>query len=126
MLPEDTAGTTQVKPEIDGLLMERALRRQMRQGRQGLFVTPHGFAGRRALHGLGPRLPAIPEGLVPPLAAHGMVGQALDLVGEAVTGERFQGLDDLRMQRPSALLQETAISHLVREGMLEGVCAYGS
>jgi hypothetical protein len=69
----------------------------MLQGRQCLFVTPRGFAGRRALHGLRPGQPAIPEGLVPHLAADGMVGQALDLVHQAVTGERFQGLDDLRM-----------------------------
>ena len=62
MLPEDHACTAQVTPQVDGLLMQRALLRQMLQGRQGLFVTPHGFAGRRALHGLCPGLLAIHEG----------------------------------------------------------------
>ena len=61
------------------------------------------------------------EGLVPHLPADGMVGQALDLVRQAVAGERFQGLDDLRMQRPPPLLEQTAVRHLVGQGVLEGV-----
>ena len=93
----------------------------MRQGRQGLFIIPHGCARRRALHGLRPGLLAIPEGLVPHLPAEGMVGQVVDLVRQAVAAERFQGLDNVCMQRPPSLLQETAVGHLVGERVLEGV-----
>ena len=50
-----------------------------------------------------------------------MVGQALDLVHQALAGKRFQGLDDLRMQRPPPLLEQTAVCHLVGQGVLEGV-----
>ncbi len=68
MLPEAHAGTAQVTPQINGLLTQRALLRQMLKDCQGLFVTPHGFATRRALHGLRPRLLTIRQGLVPHLA----------------------------------------------------------
>ncbi len=74
MLPEDNACTVQVTPQIDSLLMQRALLRQMLQGSEGLFVTPDGFARRRALHSLCPGLPTVEEGLVPHLPADGMVG----------------------------------------------------
>src|SRR5262245_22053085 len=121
MLPEDRARTTQVNPQIDGLLMQRAVLRQMRKSRQGLFVTPHGFTRRRALHGLRAGLPAVHQRLVPHLSADGMVGQALDVVGQAVASEPFQSLDNVRMQRPPPLLEETAVRYLVRQGVLEGV-----
>jgi hypothetical protein len=121
MLPEDHAGTAQVAPQVDGLLMRLAVLRQILQRRHGLFVTPHGFAGRRALHSLRPGLPTVEEGFVPHLPAHGMLGQALDLIRQAVASERLQGLDDLRMQRPPPLLEQAAVGHLVRQRVLEGV-----
>src|SRR5262249_51976783 len=40
-------------------------------------------------------------------------------------GERFQGLDDAGVQHPSPLLEETVISHLVRQGVREGEVALG-
>ena len=51
--------------------------------------------------------------------------QAFDLLGHPVPGKRFQGLDDAGMQHPPPLLQETAVGHLVRQGVLEGVLALG-
>jgi hypothetical protein len=120
-LPEAKACTVQGKPQIDGLLTQRALFRQMLKGRQSLFVTAHGCARRRALHGLCPSLPAVHQGLVPQLSTDGMVGEAFDLIHQAVTSERFQGLDDARMQRPPPLLEQTAVRHLVGQGVLEGV-----
>ena len=53
-----------------------------------------------------------------------MVGQAFDLLGPR-SGERLEGLDDAGMQRPPPLQEETAIGHLVGEGMLEGVGRLG-
>src|SRR5215813_13913534 len=109
MLPEEHAGTAQVTPQIDGLLPPRAVLRQVLEGREGLFIIPQSFARRRALHGLRPGLPTVHEGLGPHLAAYGMVRQALNLLRHAPAAERFQGLDDLPMQRPPPLLEQTAV-----------------
>ena len=75
--------------------------------------------------GPGPGLLAVGHGLVPHLAPQGMVRQAFDLLGHPVPGERLQGLDDAGMQHPPPLLQEAAVGHLVRQGVLEGVFVLG-
>src|SRR5215475_3610231 len=52
-----------------------------------------------------------------------MVCQPLDPYGQMVVIERFDDLHDLSVQRTPQLWQEALISHLMREGMLEGVGA---
>ena len=99
--------------------------RQMREGTERLLEVPHGLAVGRPRHGLLPRLPAVRQGLVPHLAPQGMVGQAFDLLGQPVAGERLEGLDDAGVQRPPPLLEQAAVGHLVGEGVLEGVLALG-
>ena len=37
----------------------------------------------------------------------------------------FEGLDHARVQPPPPLQQETAVGHLVRQGVLEGIFALG-
>jgi hypothetical protein len=54
-----------------------------------------------------------------------MVRQAFDLFGQAIPGERLEGLDDAGMQHAPSLLQEAAIGHLVSQGVLEGEFALG-
>jgi hypothetical protein len=54
-----------------------------------------------------------------------MVGQAVDLLGQTVSGKRLEGLDDAGMQRPPPLLQETLVSHLMGERMLKGIFDLG-
>ena len=66
----------------------------MREGAERLLEVPHGFAVGRSPHGLPPRLPAVCQGFVPYLPSQGMMGQALDLLGYPVPGERLKGLDD--------------------------------
>ena len=51
--------------------------------------------------------------------------QAFHLLGQPLRGERLQGLDNTGVQHPPPLLEETAIGHLVRQGVLEGVLALG-
>ena len=63
--------------------------------------------------------------MVPQFAPHGVVRQPFDLVGEAVGIERFDGLHNARVQGSASLLQETAVRHLVRQGVLEGVGQFG-
>ncbi len=40
------------------------------------------------------------------------MGQAFDLLGHPVSGERLQGLDDAGMERSPPLLYERFIGHL--------------
>jgi hypothetical protein len=97
----------------------------MREGTQRLLEVSHGLAVGRPRHGLLPRLPAIRQGLVPHLAPQGMVGQAVQLLGHPLPGERFKGLDNAGMQRPPPLQQEAAVRDLMGEGVLEGVLVLG-
>ncbi len=53
------------------------------------------------------------------------MGQAFDLLGQAVPGERLEGLDNAGMERPPPLLEEAPIGDLVGEGVLEGVFVLG-
>ena len=48
-----------------------------------------------------------------------MVRQAFDVFGQAVPGERLEGLDKARVQPPPPLQQEAVVGHLVRQGMLK-------
>ena len=47
------------------------------------------------------------------------------LLGQLVPSERFQRLDNAGVQHPPPLLEQAAIGHLVREGVLEGVLPLG-
>ena len=70
-----------------------------------------------------PSLPAVRQGLVPHLTPQGMVRQPFDLLGHAVRRQRLESLDNTRMQHPPPLLEEAAVGHLVRQGVLEGIDA---
>jgi hypothetical protein len=48
-----------------------------------------------------------------------VVRQPLDLIGEAVGRELFDGLDNARVQRPTALLQEAPVGYLVGQGVVD-------
>src|SRR5262245_62995131 len=50
-----------------------------------------------------------------------MVRQPVDLLGAAVRHEMFEGAHNVGVQHAPALLQETAVGHLVRQGMGESV-----
>ena len=54
-----------------------------------------------------------------------MVRQAFDLLGHPVGRERLKGLDNPGMQHPPPLLEEAAVGHLMRQGMLEGIYRLG-
>jgi len=51
------------------------------------------------------------------------MGQAFHLLSDPVPGERFEALDDPRVQDPPSLREETAIGHFLGEGVLEGLLA---
>ena len=54
-----------------------------------------------------------------------MVGQPLDLLRQPLPCKDLNGLRNAGMEHAPPLQQETAIGHLVGEGMLEGVFTLG-
>src|SRR5262249_8348061 len=97
----------------------------MGEGTKRLLEGPNSFTVGRPRHRLLPCLPALRKSLGPPLPPQGVVGQAFGLLSYPVPSESFQGPDDARMQRPPPLLEEAAVGHLVRQGVLEGVFQLG-
>ena len=95
--------------------------RQMREGSKRLLEVVHGLAVGRPRQGLLPSLPAVCHGLVPYLAVHGVVCQAVHLLGQPLRGEYFKDLDKTGVQGAPPCLQETAVGHLLCQGMLEGM-----
>jgi hypothetical protein len=59
--------------------------------------------------------------LVPHLAAHGVPGEFVHLLGPTTGIPRLDGGDDSRVQRAAAVLKQAAIRHLVGQGMPERV-----
>ena len=53
-------------------------------------------------------------GFVPHLTPDGVLGQEVYLLIPPVAGQRLQGLDNLGMQDPAPLLEQTVVGHLVR------------
>ena len=117
--------TPQVEPEVDGLLLRGAALREMLEGCQCLLEARHGLSKGRTRERLGTGLPTVRHGLVPDLAPEGMLGQPFRLLGQTVGIEPFAGFDDAGVQGTAPLLQETAVGHLVGEGVLEGVFEFG-
>jgi hypothetical protein len=52
-----------------------------------------------------------------------MVGQPFDLLGQAVSIESLNGLDDAGVECPPPVTEEALIRHLAGEGVLEGISA---
>ena len=88
---------------------------------QCLLKEYHRFPIGPAPHGLDSRLPAVLERFVPHLAPDSVDGQAVDVVGQTVAGERFQRLDNPRMQHAPPLREQTAVCHLAGQRVLKGV-----
>src|SRR5215510_724136 len=65
------------------------------------------------------------DGLLPDLAAEGMVGEPFDPLGQALRSEVLEGLHNARVQGTPTLLQQAAVGHLMGQGVLEGILALG-
>jgi hypothetical protein len=65
------------------------------------------------------------EGLLPDLAPDRVIRQPFDLLGQAISIEGPEHVDDPAVERPSPLLEETPIGHLVGEGVFKGVDEFG-
>src|SRR5262245_56112209 len=95
------------------------------EGLEGLLEGGHSFTERGAIVGFGTGLPTVSHGLVPGRASQGMVREAVDLLVQPVANQLLQHLHNLGMQGPSPLLEQTAVGHLLGEGVLEGVLDVG-
>ena len=49
------------------------------------------------------------------------MGQLFAVIAQTVTADRFQRLGDAGVQQASSFMQETAVGHLMRQCMLEGI-----
>ena len=94
----------------------------MRQRDEGLIERGGRLAMGRVGKGPVAGLTEIAESLLPQFSPQRVVGNAVHLLRQTVVAKRhFHRLDDLRMDNATALLEETAVGHLVCQGMLEGV-----
>src|SRR5262249_12909464 len=99
-----------------GQRLERAQRLLETRDRLALGAGP-----RR----LGPRGAVELGRLLPQPTLQRMVGEALDLLGQAPRRHLLDHGDELGMERSALLVEERAVGDLVSEGMLEGVLEIG-
>jgi hypothetical protein len=95
--------TSQGKAELKGQPPRVAGLGQVREGLEALLEGGHRLAERGAIVGPSASLLAISDGLAPHLAPQGVVRQAFDRLGRPLRHERFEGLDQARMQHPPPL-----------------------
>jgi hypothetical protein len=141
ILSQDDERASQCEAETEGQPLGVVVLRQVREGLEGLLEGGHRLTEGGAVVGPGAGLLAVGDGFVPHLASQGMVCQAFDLVrglpscrkalrlrshlGHLLRRKRLKGLDDAHVQEAPPLLDEAAVGHLVREGMLEGIDSLG-
>src|SRR5437899_5199288 len=81
-LSEGKERTAKVQPEIDTLLDGLATLGEMRECLERLLKARDRFPIGRPCGSLRPGLTEVADGLVPHLAPEGMVGEAIDLLGQ--------------------------------------------
>ena len=104
---------------VNGLFQRVATLGELRQGPQRLLKICHGFAVCRASGCPGSGLSAVGQGLVPRRTPHGVVGQVVYLLSQPLGRMSLNGLDNLGVQYPPPLLEQTVVCHLVGQGVLE-------
>jgi hypothetical protein len=112
-------------PKVDGLLQRLAGLGQIRQGHQGLLEEDRRLAVGGPGERLGAGLSKVRHGLVPHLAPERVVGQPLDVLAQSVGMEALDRLHDPGVEGAPPILQETAVGHVVGQGVLEGVLEVG-
>src|SRR5262245_14977549 len=95
--------------------------REMLQCDQRLFEVPHCLSVSRAHGRFDATLPTVYESLVPQLSAKGVVGEPLDLGGQAVGIKPLGGVHNTSVERTPPFLKQASISHILGERMFEGI-----
>jgi hypothetical protein len=63
--------------------------------------------------------------LVPDLASEGVVGEAVDVLGQTIAVDALDRLDDPGVERAAAILKQAPVGDLVRQRVLERVLEIG-
>ena len=95
---------------VDGLLQRRRRLGKMAQGHQRLLEVGCRLAVGRPCEGFGPGLSQVRHRLLPHLAPEGVVGELFDVLGQALGMERLESLDDARVERAPAVLEEAPVA----------------
>src|SRR6266849_3067944 len=98
----------------------------MPQSGQRLLAGCHDLPERGTCHSLCCSLLGIQNGLVPHLAANGMVRQPLDLFGQPLRIESFDSFHYLAVKDAPALVEKASVGYIVGEGMLERILRVGA
>jgi hypothetical protein len=112
-----------VEVQINGLFELLPALRDVTEGGQRLLEAHSRLLVGRALCRLLSGLPEVGRRPFPGLAPERVVGQALDMLRQALGIEPLDGLDGPGVEGAPATLEEAAVGHLVSEGVLERVPA---
>ena len=112
---------TKLEVKVDGFLDAALVHRAMLQRCQGLFKIGGGFPVGRAQFRFPAGLPGDTGSPCPrvPREKHG--GRGAPPVPSSVGVKPLQGFDNRPVQGNPPVLQQAAIGHLMRQGMLEGI-----
>src|SRR5207253_11442385 len=72
-----------------------------------------------------PRLTEVSHSLVPDLAPEGMVGETIDVLGQAVGIQLFDRHHNPSVEGPATVLEDTRVGDLVAQGVLERIFQLG-
>jgi hypothetical protein len=98
---------------------------QVLKNREGLLESGYGLAECGAFKRPSACLSTVHYGFVPHFSSHSMMGEPLNLINYLLATECFKRLDYPLMQYPAPSLEQTAVGHLMGQGMLERVDAFG-
>ena len=120
-LAEGEERCAKVEAEVDRLLQRLPGLGQVLEGRERLLEAGDRLAVGRSSEGLGAGLTEVPHGLLPDLAPERVVRECLEMLDQAVGMESLDRIDDLGVQRPTPIVEQTPISDVVDQRVLEGV-----
>ncbi len=103
----------ELAPEVDRLRDGLARLRKMGQCGQGLLESRRRLSPGASSRRLGRGLAEEADRFDPQLAAEGVIGEPLHVLGDPVAVQGADGLDDAGMQRAAAPGEEAAVGHIV-------------
>src|SRR5262249_2617217 len=116
---------TKLESEVDRELQRLTIRRRRSKRGQRLFEALDGFPISTATHRLVPSPTKVGNRLVLLLGSERMVGEMIDLLGEAIRVGLLDSVDDPRVEEASTFLEQATVCDLVGQGVLERVLEIG-
>jgi len=91
----------------------------MREGSERLLKAADRFSVGSTRGSLRTRPTEVVDGLVPDLATEGMMGEAIDVLGQPIGIKLFDCLHDPGVNGPSAVFKEARIGDFLSQRMFE-------